>query len=88
MKSIFVVYILKSLKDNRYYIGQTSSLDARLNAHNRGSVRSTKNRRPLKLVWFKEFNSRAEAMKEEARLKRYKDTEKFLVHRSLHGPIV
>ncbi len=30
--------------DNRYYIGSTENLEMRLKAHNRGSVKSTKNR--------------------------------------------
>jgi len=74
----YLVYILKSTKDNKYYIGQTSDVEQRLNAHNNGSVPSTKNRRPLILIFQKEFSLRSDAMKYEKHLKQYKNTEKFL----------
>ncbi|MEK7094137.1 MAG: GIY-YIG nuclease family protein [Patescibacteria group bacterium] len=47
---MFYVYILKSLKDNGFYIGQSRNLERRLKEHNNGFVSSTKNRRPLVLV--------------------------------------
>jgi putative endonuclease len=53
---MYHVYILKSEKDGKLYIGQTSNLEERLSAHNRGSVKSTKHRRPLKLIYSKEFH--------------------------------
>jgi len=49
----------------------------RLKAHNRGSVKSTKNRRPLKLVWSEKYFTRAEAMKREKKIKSYKGGEAF-----------
>ncbi len=36
------VYILRSLKDGKYYIDETSNVEARLNFHNSGQQRSTK----------------------------------------------
>ena len=45
------VYVLRSLKDGRHYVGITSRpLDERLQRHNAGRVRSTKGRRPLVLA--------------------------------------
>jgi putative endonuclease len=38
----YYVYILKSLKDGRYYIGSTSDVMARLKFHNSGLQRSTR----------------------------------------------
>ncbi|MFH0815045.1 MAG: GIY-YIG nuclease family protein [Candidatus Falkowbacteria bacterium] len=65
------VYFLKSLKDNVYYIGCTSvSLNDRLFKHNAGHVRSTKPRRPWKLIYFEEFTDRSAAYKREYYLKR------------------
>lgn len=78
MKDKFYVYVLRSKRDQKFYIGQTSDLVSRINAHFRGSVRSTKNRRPVELIYLKSFDNRSEAVREENRLKRYKDTEKFL----------
>jgi len=65
----YYVYILSSEKDGNFYVGQTSNIEKRLIAHNTGRVRSTRHRKPLKLVHFEEFRSRGEAMKRERWLK-------------------
>ena len=54
----YFVYILTSLKDSKRYIGMTSDLNRRLNEHNSGKVKSTKNRRPLELIYTEEFTSK------------------------------
>ena len=61
----FYTYILKSLKDGRYYYGSTSDLTKRLVKHNKGDVRATKARRPLEVIYFEEFDSRSEAFMRE-----------------------
>lgn len=38
----FYVYLLQSLKDDSYYIGQTDNIDKRLKKHNNKEVKSTK----------------------------------------------
>jgi len=78
MNSKYYVYILRSKADGRYYIGQTSDIIKRIEAHNRGSVRSTKDRRPIDLVYLKSLDSRTQAIKEETLIKNYKDTDKYL----------
>ena len=40
-------YVLKSKKDGNFYIGFTTDLENRLNEHQKGLVKSTKNRRPF-----------------------------------------
>ena len=74
---IFFVYILQSMKDKRYYIGYTSNLERRLIFHNNGLNTSTKNRRPLKLVYFEEVLSKSEAIKRERKIKSYKGGNEF-----------
>ena len=74
----YYVYILKSKKDEKYYIGQTVNLYERMNAHQRGSVKSTKNRRPLEMVYAENVKSYKEAINRESYFKRYKDTNKLL----------
>ena len=69
---MFYTYILKSLKDERRYIGHTDNMSMRLERHNSGLNPSTKNRRPLKLICFKEFNTRIEAIGYERYLKSLK----------------
>ena len=59
-KSYFV-YILKSEKDQKRYIGSTNNLHRRISEHNRGVVKSTKFRRPFKLVYQEQFETKAEA---------------------------
>jgi len=63
------VYVLRSMKDGNLYIGMTSDLQARISSHNSGRVRSTKARRPLKLVYFEEFSNKTEARRRELFLK-------------------
>ncbi|PYK92100.1 MAG: endonuclease [Verrucomicrobia bacterium] len=40
------VYVLHSLADDQFYVGLTRDLPARLQAHNKGLVTSTKKRMP------------------------------------------
>ncbi|RZJ73767.1 MAG: GIY-YIG nuclease family protein [Flavobacterium sp.] len=62
---MFYSYILKSLKDGRYYYGSTENLDLRLIKHNKGDVKSTKGRRPFIIHFYEVFGTRSEAFKRE-----------------------
>ena len=62
---MFYSYVLKSLKDNRYYYGSTHDMQIRLHKHNKGDVRSTKSRRPFVLHFFEEHLNRSDAYKRE-----------------------
>jgi putative endonuclease len=66
------LYIIKSLKDNNHYVGITSDLVKRLNYHNAGRVRSTKNRIPFIMIYNEKYKSVAEARDREEYLKSYK----------------
>jgi putative endonuclease len=66
---MFHVYVLKSEKDKNIYTGYTSNLKLRLLEHDRGEVDSTRNRRPLKLVYYETFLSKIDAEKREKYLK-------------------
>ena len=74
---MYFVYILRSLKDSRYYIGQTENLDERFKKHNAGQVISTKNRRPFDLIRREIFATRGEARKRENYLKSLKGGNEF-----------
>jgi putative endonuclease len=54
-------YVLKSLKDGKYYYGSTDDIETRLRAHNAGKVRSTKARRPLVVHYKEEYKTKHEA---------------------------
>jgi putative endonuclease len=47
---MFYVYIILSLKDNRYYIGYTNNIKRRLQDHHRGKSQSIRYRGPFELV--------------------------------------
>ncbi len=63
------IYILESLKDKKNYTGYTSNLERRLSEHTQGMVKSTRNRRPLKLIHKEEFSTKQDAIKREKFLK-------------------
>jgi putative endonuclease len=65
----FYTYVLKSLKDNKLYIGWTDDLKSRLEKHNKGKVRSTKDRRPFNLIYYEACKSKVNAVKREKTLK-------------------
>jgi len=69
---MYYVYILKSLKDSKNYIGQTNNLAERLRRHNSGGVSATKHRTPLKLIYQEKFLNREEAIKREKFFKSHK----------------
>jgi putative endonuclease len=65
----YYIYILQSEKDNQFYTGYTSNLKERLKMHNEGKVTSTKNRVPLKLVYFEGCINQQDATHREKYLK-------------------
>ena len=62
---MFYTYVLKSLRDDKLYIGWTNDLKSRLEEHNMGRVESTKYRRPLDLVYYESCLSKEKAIKRE-----------------------
>jgi len=62
---MYNTYILKSLKDGKYYYGHSADLNSRLKEHNNGKVRATKGRRPFVIHYFETFETRSEAVKRE-----------------------
>jgi len=63
------VYVLLSDKDDKFYIGFTKDLNKRLSLHYKGKVKSTLNRRPLKLVYYEASVDDKDAIKREKYLK-------------------
>jgi predicted GIY-YIG superfamily endonuclease len=60
---MFFVYALRSLKNKKRYIGQTSKdVFKRLSEHNRNCNKWTKENGPFKLIHHEEFDSRSEAI--------------------------
>jgi len=69
MDKFYYVYVLISERDGKFYIGYTDDLKKRLNDHNKGKVPSTKNRTPLKLVYYEACLNQQDATKRESHLK-------------------
>ncbi|MBI2464525.1 GIY-YIG nuclease family protein [Candidatus Shapirobacteria bacterium] len=66
---MYYTYVLKSLKDGKLYTGYTSDLEKRFTQHCTGLVKSTCNRRPLKIIYYQAFISEQDARNEEKYLK-------------------
>jgi len=69
MKIMHYVYVLKSLKDNNLYVGRTENLESRLEKHSSGQVESTRERRPLELIYCEASVSIKDAVHREKYLK-------------------
>jgi len=66
------VYVLQSMKDGGFYTGYTKNLKQRFEQHEKGLVDSTKNRRPLKLIYYEACLVQDDAIRREKYLKTYK----------------
>jgi putative endonuclease len=62
---MYYVYVLKSGKDNKRYIGFTEKLERRISEHKSGLVKSTRHRKPLELVYFEQYEDKTTAMNRE-----------------------
>ncbi|MBK9530584.1 MAG: GIY-YIG nuclease family protein [Chitinophagaceae bacterium] len=64
----YIVYILLC-SDGTYYTGCTNNLDERINGHQKGYVDSTKNKRPVSLLFHCVFSIQSLAFNFEKYLK-------------------
>jgi len=75
------MYFVYSLlcSDNTIYTGITTDLDRRVGEHNSSKLgaKYTRSRRPVKLIYQKQFESRSQALIEEARIKKLKRSDKL-----------
>jgi len=69
LTKMYYVYILFSEKDKQLYTGFTPDLKSRYKAHRNGFVKSTKFRRPLKLIYYEAYNKELDARRREKYLK-------------------
>ena len=65
MEGFYYTYILQSEKDGNYYAGYTEDLNLRFEQHSKGLVESTRDRRPLKLIYYEACLSQTDALKRE-----------------------
>jgi len=69
---MYTVYIIQSLVDDSYYVGQTNDVEDRIERHNLGKSNYTRKKIPWELVYTEEFETRSEAMKREKEIKNKK----------------
>ncbi|MBU2037416.1 GIY-YIG nuclease family protein [Patescibacteria group bacterium] len=66
---MYYTYLLESQKDSGWYLGYTNDLKNRFLEHSKGKVTSTKNRLPVKLIYYEAYINRIDAKKRECFLK-------------------
>ena len=67
----YYTYVLRSLRDRKMYTGYTENLKLRFEQHCKGRVDSTKNRRPLELIYYEACQNQKDALKREKYFKIY-----------------
>ena len=76
------VYIVQC-RDGSLYTGWTTDVEKRVAAHNAGTgAKYTKARRPVTLVYFEALESKSEALKREALIKKLTHEEKLKLIKS------
>ena len=73
------VYILRCA-DDTLYTGWTTDLEKRIQAHNgKKGAKYTKSRTPVSLFYYEEFESKSDALKREAAIKKLPRSSKLLL---------
>ena len=78
-------YMVKC-SDGTLYTGWTTDLEHRVKAHNDGEgAKYTRSRRPVVLVYYEEYTTKAEAMKREYSIKQLtrKQKEKLIENKNM-----
>ncbi len=81
----FVYLIVSNLKNNKKisYVGYTNNLNRRLNLHNSGKGAKFTRGKKWKLVYYKKYDSKSKAMKNEFKLKKNYKLRKKIVFKYL-----
>lgn len=70
------VYLVRC-SDDTLYCGYSTDVAARERAHNEGKgAKYTRRRRPVKVVYWEEYDTRSDAMRREYAIKKMKKWEK------------
>ena len=71
----YSTYIIESQKNGMWYYGHSADVAARVEAHNAGMNKSTRNKGPWVLIFERGFGSKLEANRFELYLKRLKNKQ-------------
>ena len=78
-KKMFYTYILLTA-NNTYYCGYTDDIEKRYKKHLSGTgAKYTKANKPIKIAYFKSFETKSQAMKEECRIKKMSRIDKDIL---------
>jgi putative endonuclease len=69
MNKFYYVYVLYSKKDGNFYVGYTYDIRKRFKEHQLGQVSSTRQRIPLKLIYWECCINQNDALQRERYLK-------------------
>jgi putative endonuclease len=72
---MYYVYVLQSKKDKNIYIGYSTDLKKKFEAHNNGRVKSTKPRAPFILVYYEAYGNKKDATEREYFLKTHQQRD-------------
>ena len=82
----YKLYILKSIKVYKYYVGISKNLQRRLEYHNTIGKGFTSRYRPWKIVFTREFKTIVEAMAAEKKVKGWKS--RIMIEKLNNGEII
>ena len=68
---MYYSYVLQSEKDDKFYVGFTKDLKLRFEKHSKGQIKSTRDRRPLTMIYYEACLRQDDATKREKYLKTY-----------------
>ncbi len=68
---MYYVYLLRSIRYRKIYIGIINDVFARLEQHNRGETKATYYFRPWKCIYYEAYSCLRDAQLREHRLKYY-----------------
>ena len=75
---MFYTYILYSNKADKFYVGATENLEQRLSKHRNKNKGFTNQADDWQVVYSKEFQTKAEALKYERLIKSWKSKKKII----------
>ncbi len=87
LTNMYYTYVLRSRDFGKHYVGHCENLVGRIQEHNSGKTRSIKPYIPYDLIYFEEFEERADAIRREKYFKSGSGRE-YLNKLLIHAPVV